>query len=142
MPVHLDMTKARRHHSVSIANVKDNVKLDLKRNAALIVLSIASSSLFAQPLRDGGTEFKTSYCAKPTYPVEARRAGAEGRTLVSYTVDAEGLVREAKVLKPSGESKAHQALDSLALRAVRACRFRGAVGHGMGTIEFEWALTD
>jgi len=124
------------------AKYRSDVKANLKLTVAIILAGCTASNALAQPVKDGGTEFKANYCIKPTYLAEARRAGVEGYTVVSYFVDTEGLVKEAKILKPSGDSRTHELLDRQALRAVKACRFRQAVGYGMGTIEFAWRLTD
>jgi len=121
---------------------RSDVKVNLKLASAIMLAGCTSSSALAQPVKDGGTEFKANYCIKPTYTAEARKAGVEGFTVVSYVVDMEGLVKEATILKPSGNSKAHELLDRQALRAVKACRFRQTVGYVTGTIEFAWRLTD
>jgi TonB family protein len=73
---------------------------------------------------------------------EARRAGAEGVTVITYVVDEQGLVTDAKITKASGKSRAHEMLDTSALRAVKSGRFRESVGYVRGNIEFEWRLTD
>lgn len=58
--------------------------------------------------------------APPVYPPAARAEGVEGVVLVEYRVDAEGRVREPRVLRaePPG------VFDAAALEAVRSWRYR------------------
>jgi periplasmic protein TonB len=48
------------------------------------------------------------------YPVVARRRGLQGRTTVTFVVDASGSATDLRVVESSG----HQSLDSAALEAV------------------------
>jgi periplasmic protein TonB len=58
----------------------------------------------------------------PDYPPMARNAGIEGQTLVEALVDIDGSIREARVLKSSGNSS----LDQAAVSAARNARFTPA----------------
>jgi protein TonB len=71
-------------------------------------------SSFAHPL--GG------YQVKPHYPDSARRAGAQGVTLLKLRVLENGKVAEMKIEKSSG----HHDLDSAAVEAVRKWLFEPA----------------
>jgi protein TonB len=62
---------------------------------------------------------------KIPYPDEARRAGIEGTVTLSITVDNEGRVVAAKIVKGQGYG-----LDEAALTAIRRFRFKPAVKNG------------
>lgn len=62
----------------------------------------------------------------PRYPETARRAGAEGTTLLRVRVLADGAVGEVRVERSAG----HPALDAAARRAVQRWRFEPARRHG------------
>jgi protein TonB len=58
----------------------------------------------------------------PDYPLEARRAGWEGRVMLLVSVNVSGLVEDAKIHESSG----YAVLDDAALSAVRRWRFAAA----------------
>lgn len=62
----------------------------------------------------------------PVYPLAARRAGQEGRVLLTVVVDWTGAVAEARVIESSG----HRMLDRSALKAVRQWHFLPAQRRG------------
>ncbi len=62
---------------------------------------------------------------KIPYPEEARRAGIEGTVTLSITIDNEGKVVAAKVLKGAGYG-----LDEAALTAIKRFRFKPAIKGG------------
>lgn len=62
----------------------------------------------------------------PIYPLAARRAGQEGRVLLTVVVDRTGAVAEARVSESSG----HRLLDRSALKAVRQWHFLPAQRRG------------
>lgn len=78
----------------------------------------------------GGAGFEglaAIHAPKPPYPWAARRAGFEGRVLLSLKVDPAGAVRDAAVLQTSGREDC----DSSALETVLTqWRFRPASLHG------------
>lgn len=65
---------------------------------------------------------KPKYIPKPKYPEIARQAGIEGQVIVNALVDVDGTVREAKVIKSSG----NPALDAEALRVAKGATFTPA----------------
>jgi periplasmic protein TonB len=81
-------------------------------------------------------------CEKPEYPKAARRYEAEGTTLLSFSVDAHGLVSMPNIERPSGASAAHRFLDEAALQALLTCRFPPSPGYvtAPGRIEYVWKL--
>lgn len=66
------------------------------------------------------------YTTKPTYPIEARKEGLEGRVIVRALVGVNGKVNQVRVIKSSG----HAILDQEAIKAVREWRFRSARRNG------------
>jgi protein TonB len=53
----------------------------------------------------------------PAYPDMARNAGIEGQAVVEALVDTNGLVADARILKPSGNASLDQAAVDAALRS-------------------------
>jgi protein TonB len=88
------------------------------RGAGLLLL--AGCLLTGCATTGGGTELRWLEGAPPVYPPAARAQGVEGVVLVEYRVDAEGRVREPRVVRaePPG------VFDAAALEAVRSWRYR------------------
>jgi protein TonB len=53
----------------------------------------------------------------PTYPDMARTAGIEGQAVVEALVDVDGSVKDARILKPSGNASLDQAAIDAAMRS-------------------------
>ena len=68
---------------------------------------------------------RTRY-VQPSYPRAARRRGIDGTVAVEFTIDAEGMVRDAVVASDGGQPT----LADAALEAVRLWRFRPALREG------------
>lgn len=86
-------------------------------------------------------------CAKPEYNVAARRAEAQGVTVVVYTMDIDGRIADARVERSSGPTREHRMLDNLTLAAVKACRGRPGPIDGQpqrltSRVEYVWKLVD
>jgi protein TonB len=62
------------------------------------------------------------YQIRPTYPAAARRAGAEGTTLLRVHIRADGTIGQVQVARSAG----HPALDEAASVAVSQWRFEPA----------------
>ncbi len=81
-------------------------------------------------------------CRKPVFPVELRRAGASGATVIEYFAAADGTVEKAQVLKSSG----FEALDQLALSSVLSCKrvtpgtVKGVPTAMWSKVTFSWEL--
>ncbi|MDN2710883.1 energy transducer TonB [Janthinobacterium sp. SUN118] len=58
-------------------------------------------------------------CAAPAWPLEAKRHGAQGRVTLRFTVEADGKVSKAAVIRSSG----YPALDQAARDALAKCVF-------------------
>jgi TonB family protein len=88
-------------------------------------------------------ELVIDHLVRPIYPDEARDKGIEGRVSVLARIDTAGVVVEANVLNPSGETQ----LDDAARHAVRQCRFRPYVAGGQrqevyAVFRFRFRLTE
>lgn len=86
-------------------------------------------------------------CAKPEYPSAARRAQTEGSVVVDFTMDVNGKISNAKIVKTSGYSREHRLLDRETLDAVEACTgVPGSVGGQKqkltGRVEYVWKIVD
>ena len=86
-------------------------------------------------------------CAKPEYNAATRRADAQGTVVVTYTMDINGSISEARVEKSSGMSREHKMLDRMTLEAVQGCKGTPGTVDGKpeklsGRIEYVWKLTD
>jgi periplasmic protein TonB len=82
-----------------------------------------------------------SSCEKPDYPPASRRANETGTVRLSFLVDANGKVIDAKVERSSGFRR----LDDAARAALGLCRFRpatldGAPVQAWASIEYVWKL--
>jgi len=79
------------------------------------------------------------------YPVAAARAQATGTTRVRFTVDAEGKLAKAEIVKSAGPSREHRMLDRIAVDKLSECKFRPGLdenGHPAGgTFEAEYVWT-
>lgn len=75
-----------------------------------------SKSSQKNPEFPGGIEGLAKYLQKNIqYPKEAMQAGIEGKVIVSFVIDKQGLVQNAKIIKSMRED-----FDEEALRVVRA----------------------
>jgi protein TonB len=95
------------------------------------VKRVAKDKVLAQPEKkqivedacaEAATKPKPVQMSRPEYTEEARTAGIEGKVRVELTVDANGVVRDVKVLESLGHG-----LDEAALAAVRAASFEPAL---------------
>ncbi len=83
---------------------------------------------------------------KPEYPAAALRAEAQGTTTIRFTIDANGKVASAEVIKRSGPSREHRLLDNTAVNSLSGCTFRAgrdAAGQPITaatTVEYVWKL--
>ena len=91
----------------------------VKPGPSVAALSPAPAAVLpvTRPARPRG-----GYQVQPTYPAEARRANAEGTTLLRVHVGADGTIDDVLVQRSAG----HDALDRAAAEAVRKWRFEPA----------------
>ena len=86
-------------------------------------------------------------CMPNEYPDPARRAGAEGTTVVAYLVNTRGKQSDVDIVKTSGNTPAHKLLDFHAALSGTRCEFtpaeeNGKVVEGWSRIEVVWQLTN
>jgi protein TonB len=80
------------------------------------------------------------------YPAIAIKEEATGTTKVRFTVDASGKLASAEVVKSAGASRAHKALDRVAVQKLSECTFRPGIdetGKAVGgtfDVEYVWKL--
>jgi TonB family protein len=81
-------------------------------------------------------------CQPTVYPEEARRMGSVGQTVVEMEVNAEGKVTRVAIIRSSGATSGHQALDALAINTISKCVFPPAPGllSGSGRMVYLWRL--
>ena len=80
------------------------------------------------------------------YPAVAQKEEATGTTRVRFTVDAAGKLAGAEVVKSAGGSRAHKALDRVAVSKLSECKFtpgqdeNGRAVGGTFDVEYVWKL--
>lgn len=80
------------------------------------------------------------------YPAAAVKEEATGTTRVRFTVDAAGKLASSEVVKSAGSSRAHKALDRVAVQKLSECTFRPGIdetGKAVGgtfDVEYVWKL--
>ena len=80
------------------------------------------------------------------YPAIAVKEEATGTTRVRFTVDAAGKLAGAEVVRSAGASRAHKALDRVAVQKLSECTFRPGIdenGKAVGgtfDVEYVWKL--
>jgi protein TonB len=80
------------------------------------------------------------------YPAIAVKEEATGTTRVRFTVDAAGKLSASEVVKTAGASRAHKALDRVAVTKLSECTFRpgqdenGKAVGGTFDVEYVWKL--
>jgi TonB family protein len=86
------------------------------------------------------------HCFRPSYPREARQAGATGVTKLEFVVDATGAVTRITVLHSAGDTPAHVLLDQAAIDDIASCplqparNMQGEPVSARLTIDFDWKL--
>lgn len=84
---------------------------------------------------------KTSTCARPEYPQDARRRGSQGTTTVRFLIDADGRVAQSGIAASSGDAS----LDEAARAALAKCRFKPALKDGKPhrawvPVQYVWSM--
>jgi protein TonB len=93
--------------------------------AAKSLVDAPKKEIAEQGCAEPATKPKPISLSRPEYTEEARAAAIEGKVRVELTVDASGVVTDAKVLESLGHG-----LDEAALVAVRAATFEPALSCG------------
>ena len=80
------------------------------------------------------------------YPPAAARAEATGTTKVRFSIDGQGAMVKAEVVKSAGGSREHKLLDRVAVEKLSACKFTpgadesGRPVGGSFDVEYVWKL--
>ncbi len=80
------------------------------------------------------------------YPSAAIKEEATGTTRVRFTVDASGKLAAAEVVKSAGASRAHKALDRVAVQKLSECKFSAGLdenGRAVGgsfDVDYVWKI--
>ena len=80
------------------------------------------------------------------YPAVAVKEEATGTTKVRFTVDAAGKLSASEVVRSAGASRAHKALDRVAVQKLSECKFtpgldeNGRAVGGSFEVEYVWKL--
>jgi TonB family protein len=106
--------------------------------------AIAVALCFAAPAQAANSskavaDFKT--CAKPQYPAASLAAKHEGAVTLSFLIETDGAVREAKIKSSSG----YDPLDEAARDAIKLCTFKPATKDGKAVegwvdVKYIWTL--
>ena len=81
------------------------------------------------------------------YPAVALKEEATGTTRVRFTVDAAGKLAGAEIVRSAGASRAHKALDRVAVSKLSECKFspgldeNGRAVGGAFDVEYVWKLS-
>ena len=100
------------------------------------VVAIASVLSFAAHAAEPIARLKPASCGTPVYTTEWKNDELQGTVRLAVLVDADGSVKQAKVVESSG----HRALDNASLSASYTCKFGTAVA-GWSTVQYKW-ITD
>ncbi len=84
-------------------------------------------------------------CTKPEYTAAAYRAEVEGVVTVSFTMETDGSITNARVERSAGPTREHKQLDRATLEAVQACKGRPGTldGHPerlSSQVSYRWSL--
>ena len=85
-----------------------------------------ASQAASAPASASGEGTQGRKTCRPTYPEAAKRARAEGTTVVQLTVAADGAATKVVVARSAGPTPEHKMLDQAAVEALRACPFKPA----------------
>jgi protein TonB len=103
----------------------------------------------APPRRAAQPAFANLSACAPTnddYPSAAKRAEVTGTTTIQFTVGPDGKMTSAEILRPSGSSREHRALDRVAIAKLSECSFKPGVdesGKPVGAsfrVDYVWKL--
>lgn len=80
------------------------------------------------------------------YPPAAQRASATGTSKIRFTIDANGKLSNAEVVKSAGTTREHRLLDRLALQKLSECAFKPGIDEngrpigGTVDVDYVWKL--
>lgn len=102
------------------------------------VVAIASVLSLTAHAAEPAARLKHATCSTPAYTSDLKDEYLEGTVRLAVLVDADGSVKQARVVESSG----HRALDRASLRASYSCKF-GTAGKdssepGWSTVQYKW----
>ena len=108
-----------------------------KRHVVAIA-SVLALTAHAAHAAEPATRLQPATCGVPAYTADLKDEYLQGTVRLAVLVDADGSVKQARVVESSG----HRALDRASLRASYTCRF-GAAGKAGGepawsTVKYKW----
>jgi TonB family protein len=103
------------------------------------VASFLSLTAFGAHATESAARLQRASCGVPSYTAELKDEYLQGTVRLAVLVDADGSVKQAKVVESSG----HRALDRASLRASYSCKFGAAAKAGDGvpswsTVQYKW----
>jgi TonB family protein len=109
-----------------------------KRHVVAIASLLSLTALSAHAA-EPAARLKTGTCSTPSYTADLKDEDMQGTVRLAVLVDADGSVKQAKVLESSG----HRALDRASLRASYSCKFGAAAKDSDGapswsTVQYKW----
>jgi protein TonB len=109
--------------------------------STLLLTASAANAANADNATERSTHQKSGDCAIPYYPATWQEAGMQGNVRLAVRVNADGEVKEAKVVESSG----YRALDKASLRAGYSCKFGTASKNGDSasawtTVQYKWVV--
>ena len=114
-------------------------------SAAVLLITLAASACSTPaPTQQRAVSVSSGNCQQPSYPLDAKRDGAEGVTGLDFEVDAVGKVTRVAIIKTAGTTEGHRALDTIALESLKKCVFPPAPGYlpGRARLDYVWRLQD
>ena len=102
---------------------------------AIASLLVALNAHAAEP----AARLKPATCSMPAYTADLKDDYLEGTVRLAVLVDADGSVKQAKVVESSG----HRALDRASLRASYTCKFGAPAkdgAPGWSTVQYRWIM--
>lgn len=109
--------------------------------STLLLTASAAHAVNADNAAEPSTHPKSAACVIPYYPTTWQEEGIHGSVRLAVRVDADGVVKEAKVVESSG----YRALDRASLRAGYNCKFETASKNGDSasewtTVRYKWVV--
>jgi bla regulator protein BlaR1 len=105
--------------------------------------AVAAALCFAAPAQAGDKHAQADFksCAKPHYPAESLAAKHTGAVDLTFVVEADGSVSDAKIRNSSG----YEPLDVAARDAIKLCKFKPAIKDGAAVkdsvnVQYVWTL--